>query len=597
MRPPRCRPVVRIGVTGHRRALGVEEAPTRAVVRAAIEEATGALVDAARESKAFADLRPRVRVVSPLADGADRLVVEEALAIGEREKSRAAPEFEVEVQAPLPFEREIYRNDFDPASRARFDELIAGRVVLELDGATEPPDARANAYREVGRVVIQQCDLLLAVWDGEKPHGVGGTGEIVRDAVTAGIPTVWVHTDASRGHRACFLEWSVISDRPACGEGMQAVRRRLHRLIKPPEAKHGADWSDYFRERQPRLALGFLWALFRDFVGGSPRLPSLRAPSFERMSAAAWSASWPASPVLEPAGRVLSASLRPHIAFADGLANHFAGLYRSSFLVSYLFGAIAVLLALMPVALHWDDHAPPVFVVAELLVISFVIALILAGRRFRWHERWIDHRFLAELLRQIRFLAPLGSLRPFAPPPEGMELDARATWMHWHARAVAREVGLVPARLDATYRQAFCTVLATDLAEQHRYHESNAHRLGVLERRLRRGGVLLFALTFVACATHLRVHTHWLTLAAAVLPAFGAAFAGIRSHAELELTAHRSEAMGVELARLLSILTREGAKLPPAALRDLAERASDLMVEDALSWRHVSKARPLELAG
>jgi len=49
-----------------------------------------------------------------------------------------------------------------------------------------------EAYEAAGWVVLDQCDLLIAIWDGKAPRGLGGTGQIVHEALRRGIPTVSV---------------------------------------------------------------------------------------------------------------------------------------------------------------------------------------------------------------------------------------------------------------------------------------------------------------------------------------------------------------------------------------------------------------------
>ena len=39
---------------------------------------------------------------------------------------------------------------------------------------------------------MARCDVLLAIWDGEPARGEGGTGQIVAEAIEAGLPVVWV---------------------------------------------------------------------------------------------------------------------------------------------------------------------------------------------------------------------------------------------------------------------------------------------------------------------------------------------------------------------------------------------------------------------
>ena len=53
---------------------------------------------------------------------------------------------------------------------------------------------RNQAYVRLGRFLLGQIDLLVAVWNGEREEGPGGTAEVVRAALDAGIPVVWIST-------------------------------------------------------------------------------------------------------------------------------------------------------------------------------------------------------------------------------------------------------------------------------------------------------------------------------------------------------------------------------------------------------------------
>jgi hypothetical protein len=110
--------------------------------------------------------------VSSLAEGADRLVAQAVLA---RPDGR--------LVAVLPMEPSVYAEDFvDDASRAAFEALAtaADEVVIV---PTDPGDpTREAAYERAGRAVLDRCDVLLALWDGEPGRGRGGTAELVEEA-------------------------------------------------------------------------------------------------------------------------------------------------------------------------------------------------------------------------------------------------------------------------------------------------------------------------------------------------------------------------------------------------------------------------------
>ncbi|HET9168740.1 MAG TPA: hypothetical protein VFN97_04860 [Actinospica sp.] len=78
-----------------------------------------------------------------------------------------------------------YDRTFGPADLATYRELLAAAAettVLDYDEPGEP------AYYAAGLYVVEHCDLLAAVWNGEPARGLGGTGDIVRYAGTVGRP-------------------------------------------------------------------------------------------------------------------------------------------------------------------------------------------------------------------------------------------------------------------------------------------------------------------------------------------------------------------------------------------------------------------------
>lgn len=147
--------------------------------------------------------RGPARIVSPLADGADRIVAEEGLALG------------AGLVCPLPFARAEYERDFDAASRRAFAGLIAGHEIVELPGSRATREAADAAYEAVGLWVLGHCDALIAIWNGSAANGRGGTGQIVEEAVRRGLKTAWIHVPPRLEHASCWVSWSGTG--PACG--------------------------------------------------------------------------------------------------------------------------------------------------------------------------------------------------------------------------------------------------------------------------------------------------------------------------------------------------------------------------------------------
>jgi len=160
-----------VGVTGHRRLVD----PKR--IARNVNEALSTI---------RAAYHPEwLTLLSPLAEGADRLAVKQWL-------QHPA----VRLVAVLPLPADDYVEDFSGReSRREFRDLLqqADEVIILPTCAV-----RDEAYLNAGRYIAEHCDVLLAIWNGQSARGVGGTGDIVQLARERGTPLAWVF--ASNGN-------------------------------------------------------------------------------------------------------------------------------------------------------------------------------------------------------------------------------------------------------------------------------------------------------------------------------------------------------------------------------------------------------------
>jgi hypothetical protein len=128
-------------------------------------------------------------ILSPLAEGADRLVAVEAKALG------------ATLGAVLPFPISRYLEDFPTqASKDDFLALLAEAATI----ATMPnPPTDEDGYLEAGHAVVDRADVMIALWDGLEAKGRGGTADIVEYAVDRGVPVVWI--DSTGDHTISVL--------------------------------------------------------------------------------------------------------------------------------------------------------------------------------------------------------------------------------------------------------------------------------------------------------------------------------------------------------------------------------------------------------
>lgn len=622
--PPKVRLTFRVGVVGHRpNRLKRENIPslTQRLGEVLSSIKRSVLDFSAKNPGLFSDESPSLRAISPLAEGTDRYFAREALKQG------------YELCCPLPFLKEEFENDFKPGhslleridSVADFNGILAeaksGSVVtiFELDGSR---NEEAEAYAAAGRVVLNQSDLLIVVWDGGGENKRGGTYETLTEAVKFAVPVLWV--DALAPHHWQLLQ--VETDLPTCS-GVRCVPQptgqldtRLNEIVqhvlKSPEPADAIDGhkqkpdlrNTYFAERKRRWNLFFFWKLFRGFFGSFRiQIPSLRLKDFQEAVDPEWHSD-------------ANNRLWPHFAWSDRLADYYADKYRSSFVLAYLLGTLAVLLALFAHFSRTDEKLNIFWLIVESLILATILGLVLVGNRQRWHQRWMDYRLVAELVRQLRLLVPLGGGRPFPRLSQHLSFgNPINSWMYWHLRSIDRAIGLPNAKVTSIYLKECVTYIGRIVDDQAEFHRTTAERSERIERRLHRTGFALFFLAFIfvtfhACvsAYHYSTQEHrsqvsvvsisqtqphmewdiWL-VAAAWLPAAGAALAAINNQGEFARIAKRSRAMAGRLEQDLERLLKYDASARSGQVAEDALRVAQTMVDEVLDWRLVFLDRPL----
>ncbi|HEY5289481.1 MAG TPA: hypothetical protein VIJ59_05565 [Caulobacteraceae bacterium] len=596
-----------------------------AMVRERISETLGAV---AEQVRAFADgpqsrfyeagAKPVLIANSPLAEGADRIFAEEALNHGYR------------LTCVMPFAREEFERDFvapeshEFGSAARFGAILnraAKTGVLtrfELDGRR---DRAHEAYEAAGRVVLNQSDLLIAVWDGGAANGIGGTFHTIQEAVAFNVPTLWIDSRAPHGWRLlrdqddldCSVEEGVCAPLSVSVDGaLSGVIEEIVKAELAPSAGEAERLAAYFEESKPRRNLAVTWKLFRDFMDISRiNLPAMHVTDFEVQIRGAWPVAGDPDSIGDgppPATSWINARLRAHYAWSDKLADLYADAHRSGFVNSSLLAATAVFTALLPVAAHFGRRAAVATAVVETLILALMVSLPTFSRRHRWHQKWLEYRVLAELVRELRILIPFGGARPL--PRTAAHLasygDPSQSWMNWQARAIARATGLPEARIDESYvaarREELVNFLgsATPPRGQIGFHHLNCERMERIHQRLHRMSLILFAATIAAVAVNWLIRflsdgapdrlTAWLVLFSAFLPALGAAFASINNQGEFARLQRRSHAMASSLTVVRERIASLAGDTPPppmARLSELAAQIAAMMVDENADWRIV----------
>jgi hypothetical protein len=79
-----------------------------------------------------------------------------------------------------------FRND----GLTRYHTLLTAATKVERLDFDEPTE---EAFFAAGRRIVESCEILLAVWDGEPSRGLGGTADVVEYARSSGRPVeiIW----------------------------------------------------------------------------------------------------------------------------------------------------------------------------------------------------------------------------------------------------------------------------------------------------------------------------------------------------------------------------------------------------------------------
>ena len=326
-------------------------------------------------------------VMSSLADGADRLVAEEALKLG------------LPLSVVLPMPRVLYEEDFTAESSREFAKLCdAASEIFELPllpGSTprsivEPGPGRTRQYAQVGVFLSAHCHVLLALWDGKQSEKLGGTSQVVR----------FHHDDVMPGYtpRATSSRLTLAEDESDLVYHIVCSRNRPGGVPAEGLAPLDTAWFTTDEER-PR----------------TPTMPARHLQVFERTNEFSREAQAHAEaidreryPLLteEQAGRFHPGLLDINQVFcaADWLAIH----YQKRFMFTLRASHISAFLIGLAYLSYTDYNSTRSLIFVILGLMAATVGLGQLAARGAWHRKYLDYRTLAEGLRVQFYWAAAG---------------------------------------------------------------------------------------------------------------------------------------------------------------------------------------------
>ena len=658
--PPKVR--LSIGITGHRAGhpsfAGNAEriAAALAGIFDLLEQAVAA-TPAVLGAGAFAP----VRLHSLLANGTDQVAAKLALARG------------WELVAPLPFGQELNKAinalpptaadaralidgvapaDAEAASHAREiralidqarvfeladrDDAIAALYLAKLEAPQDFAKAQLFAAETsirvalAGRILIEQSDIIIGVWDGSTTAHVGGTGHTIAAALDLGAPVIWIDPAAPDAWRLLRAAEALATlgparsatlgparratlGKPQAGHDGDALAALVHDALHPgvDDDHPGVGTLDGERWRKASHRLTHAYRRIESLFGGpSPRsrFRSLRQ-TYETPAAIATGSG---AAMLETAGSLpgadadfasrISAVLQ-RFAWADGVSAWLSDAYRGGMIVNFILSSLAIVGGVLYLPFV-GPHEKWAFALFELVLLSVILLITSQGQKKRWHGRWFETRRVAEYLRHAPLLLTLGAARAPGRWPQGAE----TSWPEFYVRHALRDVGLPKAKVTPAYLRSILTALLDGhVTSQRDYHFGKAKRLTTVHHNLDRFSTFLFQLAVASVALYLALRggaaLHLLdeevvdhasktfTVLGVLFPTFGAGIAGIRYFGDFERFAAISEVTAEKLdsvhARITLLAQAPDGELHYGRVAELAHATDDIVFAEIENWQAV----------
>jgi len=540
-----------IGITGHRRLSDLNA--LRDKLKEVLEREIYKIYDqeTSKQLRKLQHTPLAISLITPLGEGADRLVAHEIL---------KHPQATLEVVLPLT--KEDYCQDFQSQSSNEEFELLFAQArkpiclrvtpIADQFNPEDQPEARRVAYKEVGHYVVDHCDILLALWDGKSAKGKGGVAEIVAYARDQEQPLIIISTSDHQVH----LE-------------------NMGRLQAPALA--GLErWNQAVGSQ--RISQDYIRNIYSDLFKNKE-----------------------AERITPSAKESVKTHLIPGYALASSQAKSHQKLYRWAGFLTYTFSALAV--TGVGVALVLGKFFKWAFLLEFVLLLA-IFSLVFLGSKIRAHKNWIESRFLVERIRSAIFFLI-----------SGLEVTSKRLWddpLHsdkqddWMTRTFQETWNHFPLQNGAETDQWNGLKeynLKHWLNAQLEFHQNTYSKSKKINMLFERGILVLFLLAIAAAVYHLLhyfFHLDWhlgffdkvLYSFAILLPAMAAALEGIRSQREYARIENRSKKMVKALAK---IIRNFKSAEDDSSFEKGMYQAEQLMLWETTDWMMLVRGQDLKI--
>ena len=429
-----------------------------------------------------------VVVMSSLADGADRLVAEEALKLG------------MPLSVVLPMPRTLYEEDFTAESSREFTTLCgAASEIFELPllpGSTarsivEPGPGRTRQYAQLGVFLSAHCHVLLALWDGKASDLLGGTAATIQ----------FHHHDVMPGYtpRVTSSKLNLTEDESDLVYHIVCSRDRPDGEPAPGLKPFDTYWFTT-DEDQPRTAeIPARHRKVFEYTNEFSREAQDNAAAIDRERYSLLTG--------EPAAALPAGLWDINQAFcaADWLAIH----YQKKVVKTLKAGHVAAFLTAVGYLTYTDLQSTPLIIGVIISLMLFAVVNNALAVRGSWQRKYLDYRTLAEGLRVQFYWAAAGvtsgSVSKYAHDNFLQMQDTELGWIRNVMRVAGMECDVAPNLDQHGLAFAVAEWIGDDQSGQLGYYRKrSAQRIVEHDSTMRIGRLGIWA-TIIALATLLFV--------------------------------------------------------------------------------------------
>ena len=489
--------------------------------------------------KKLTDTPYHLVVISPLAQGADRIVADEIIKFrGSKYYSRTC--LDVILQ------NKDHKDDSPPFNNL-IDISSSTRTLDEILEADFYKDI-AEDYTHAGQLVVDECDFLIAVWD-ENETKEGDTAHIVKYARLNSLKPLFIINPTNYELASEVYTESFFQD-------LEYHNTYNQEYVDPSKLNKVINEKNYLLEKMDTLKLDDKQ---KDSIKNNIFLQQIRA---------------------------------------NQLAMYYQRRHYLSINLVYYFSAAAVAVVTFQLLfLSWI----PEILIAEAIMMLTIIILLYRNRKKDWHRKWIDYRYLAERLRAATIFSMAGldcSLSEHLPHQRSGDdwtLNAYQSVYQKQMKMPCPDLDFKDVKnfvLDEWIRGQ--KKYYKDKSEEHHTTDKRLYWTIGISFGLAALGAFIHAFEiFWPHLLGIKWVSNIITFAVIFLPALGASCAGIRIQHEYLRISRRY----IQMVSYLQSVEYQIEKLvdDKDKLVKILEKANKMMLREHQDWRAIFSVRDAEL--